>query len=252
MGHWLFRHKTNPRLWKIVPSHCHDRLCTPCQASRSATICQNLAKHLQDHPHRLLTLTIRSNDDPLTDQLNRLLRAFRRLRRDKLWTARVTGGLAFVEITWNPETTQWHPHLHAILDGAYIPKPDLNAAWLAATGDSNITHITLVRSPRAVSRYVTKYATKAYQHAITADDDALDELVLAVKSRRTVIPFGAWRRWRLLTDDKDKDWRLVCHSAELDHAGPAASDDALAAWSYARTLPNWAAGLEFDYAPLPP
>lgn len=251
-GHWLLRNKTDRTLWKVVPSHCHDRFCQPCQAARSARICANLAERIGDHPHRLLTLTIRSTPTPLAPQVTRLLQAFRRLRATPTWRRCVRGGCAFLEVTRNDQTGLWHPHLHVILDGLYFPKPTLNQLWLAATGDSDVTHITLVRDPHTVQRYVSKYATKPWKHTPDTDDRAIDELLTATKSRRHVIPFGTWRHWKLLRDDSEKNWRLICHSNELAHRGPNATDDALAAWTFAQTLDNWTTGVEFTYEHDPP
>lgn len=215
--HWIMQHNDDHQRFKVIAAHCHDRFCTPCAVDRQALIRRNISGRLRDQPHRLLTLTIRHADEGLTVLLNRLLRAFRLLRQRSLWRQRVTGGASFVEITYNPATTQWNPHLHCLLEGRYIPRPELSQLWLAITGDSQNVHIELIRTRRAAIDYVTKYATKPLPSSVFADDDALTEVVDALSKRRLVLCFGTWRNWRLLTDRDTTDWHLYGALSELHH-----------------------------------
>lgn len=251
-GHWLMKHKTAPNRYKLVPSACHDRLCIPCQRSRSHRITDNLKTRLTERPYRMLTLTLRSSSAPLNDQVTRLLRSFRNLRNTSLWKDRVEGGAAFLEVTKNADTGMWHPHLHCILEGRYYLKESIKAAWLAATGDSHVIDIRLVKSRERVIHYVTKYVTKHTDTQIVADPEALDELILALRGRRLLITFGTWHKWRLLQDPDEKHWDLICHLNVLLLG--MAHDDEIGQdlLRHIEGIDDWKKGCEFEYVRAPP
>lgn len=212
---WILRHKKDLERFKTVPDHCHDRFCVPCAAARRATIRDNLAKHLLDQPYRLLTLTVRSNAQPLADLLDHLYRSFRRLRQKTLWKERVRGGVAFLEITYNARTGGWHPHLHCILEGLYIPRPALSELWLHCTRDSCNLDLKLIRSTRGVLAYVMGDATKPIPTSVHSIPYVLDEAITTLAGRRLIVCFGRWRAWKLLADDTEKDWELYAHQNDL-------------------------------------
>lgn len=209
---WILRHKTDSTRFKIVPDLCRDRFCVPCSAARQATIRHNLDTHLLAQPYRLLTLTIRSDGQPLSELLDRLYASFRRLRQRAIWKDRVRGGVAFLEITYNPDGGGWHPHLHCILEGLYIPRPELTKQWLSCTGDSHNLDLKLIRSRHGVLNYVTKYSMKPLPASIVGNPDALDEAIDTLSGRRLIVTFGTWRSWKLLDDASVKDWDLYCHA----------------------------------------
>lgn len=212
---WIMRHKRDPQRFKTVPDHCHDRFCVPCAAARQATIRDNLAKHLLDEPHRLLTLTVRSTDQPLADLLDHLYRSFRRLRQKPLWKERVRGGVAFLELTYHAATGGWHPHLHCILEGLYIPRPALSELWLQCTRDSCNLDLKLIRTKHGVLWYVSGDATKPIPASVHSIPYVLDEAVQSLAGRRLIVCFGRWRKWKLLADDSEKEWELYAHENDL-------------------------------------
>jgi len=214
---WILRHKDDHTLFRAVSDHCHDRFCVPCASSRQAVIRRNLDHYLPLRPHRFLTLTIRNTDQPLAPLITRLYKAFSRLRARRFWRDRVRGGAAFLEVTYNTDRATWNPHLHCMLDGKYMDLQQLSKTWLAVTGDSQNVKIALIRDPRHVTNYITKYATKPLPPNVTRDPAALDECLTALARRRTILTFGTWKRWRLLDDPRDLDWICVAHVDELHH-----------------------------------
>lgn len=223
---WVLRNKQDPTRFKIVLDRCHDRFCVPCAGHRQATIRHNLARYLGTEPHRFLTLTVRSLGEPLEHLLDHLYRSFRRLRHRRLWKERVRGGAAFLEITWNEPNQTWHPHLHCMLQGSYIDRPELSQLWLAATGDSHNLDLRYIRSKHDVIRYITKYATKPLPASVVHNPRALEEALHALHKRRTLLTFGAWTNWKLLADPDDKDWEIYAHLDELNYR--ASNDDLIA------------------------
>lgn len=205
---WIMRSKVDRELFKIVPDHCHDRFCVPCGGTRQSIIRRNLHRLLKDQPHRFLTLTIRHDRESLAVLLGRLYRAFRLLRQRRLWKDRVRGGVAFLEVTYDPVRESWNPHLHCMLEGLYIHRPDLSALWLCCTGDSHNLKLKLIRQKRIIVDYVTKYATKPLPASIVSESEPLREAMAALIARRTIITFGSWKNWRLLDDPRDESWEV--------------------------------------------
>lgn len=178
--------------------YCHDRFCYPCSRARSSKIAQNLSRQIGGSGCRFLTLTLASDQTPLAKQIDRLYRSFRTLRADKWWTDNVSGGCAFLEITYNPERSEWHPHLHPIITGRFLPQDVLSRKWLAITGNSPIVHIKLVPDTDTVARYVSKYAAKCMDDSVFENRDKLSELLVALGGRRFCMTFGGWRGWKLM------------------------------------------------------
>lgn len=208
---WVLRAKADSTKLRFAPDHCHDRFCVPCARARASVIRKNLIGHLKDPPYRLLTLTMRATMDGLSERINSLLRAFRRLRGRVLWKQGVTGGAAFLEVTRGRLGDHWHVHLHAIIDGKYIPQPLLSRTWLDITGDSKVVDIRLVRSADGALRYITKYVTKSLPSDVLRNPDHLLHAMKALEGRKLLYAFGTWHKLRLLHSKSDDDWESLGH-----------------------------------------
>lgn len=228
---WVLRSRTDPDHLRVASTKCHDRWCRPCQRERAARIAANLRGKLLGGCHRFVTLSLRSSDADLPTQLDRLHSCLRCLRRSAWWSTRVTGGAAFIELTRNAVTRLWHPHVHLIVEGKYLPQGDLSRRWLAVTGDSPIVDVRLVRDDAAVARYVAKYLCKAVPAAIVRDPASLDTAMRALKGRRTMTTFGAWRGFDLDAAPPDQIWDCIAPLADIiqrAHAGDAVARQLLA------------------------
>ncbi len=173
---------------------------------------------------RLITLTIRTTDESLETALDHLSKSFVRLRHSPLWASTQKGGAAFIEVTWNPHLARWHPHLHILSQGNYIPKAKLLDAWRKASRGSLIIDIRLVSNPQTLTRYVTKYVTKPVTQNVTKDRARFEEAVRAFRGRRLCTTFGAWRGTSLTTREKSDDWDYVGSYADLRDQALTCSD----------------------------
>lgn len=206
---WIARSQSDPDIYRIHADFCHDRFCKPCASLRSRTVATNLADKIANRKHRLITLTVRSDQHPLQELVDLLYCSFARLRRTPLWKARIRGGAAFLEIKYNNRQERWHPHLHIIAEGQFIPQQQLSEHWHRITKTSYIVDVRLIRDGDQAAAYVAKYASKPLSNSYLRNHPRLCEAVLALAGRRLCLTFGAWRRWRLLETPKDGPWTYI-------------------------------------------
>lgn len=203
---------------RIVCNQCHDRLCIPCQTARSKRIQSNLHPLIRTEQSKLITLTLRHSNTPLSDQIDRLYRSFHALKKRKLFRQNVSAGIAFLEIKLSERTGRWHVHMHAVVLSKFIDQRQLSQAWHSVTGDSSIVDVRKIRDPETAARYVTKYVTKPADSSVFTDHAKLDEFVLALKGRRLYNPFGDWRALDFeRSDDDEAQWENVCSLETLIH-----------------------------------
>lgn len=196
----------DPSRYKIACERCHDRFCLPCMQDRARLIAANLKAQLPYAPTRFLTLTLKHSDEPLRDQLDRLYTSFRSLRRRTFWTELVTGGIAFLEIKRSRTDNLWHPHLHVLLRGKYLPHMLVADAWYEITGDSFIIDIGIVKSPEHLYSYLTRYVTKGWEPGIYREIHLLREAMHALHGRKLLASFGEFAPLRLLQPPTSETW----------------------------------------------
>jgi hypothetical protein len=236
---WVLRDPMDHNRFRLAADYCHDRFCLPCARARSRMLAANLGRVIADSPHRFITLTLRSDDEPLKRLLDRLYESFARLRRRKLWRSVVNGGAAFCEVVWSPQSNRWHPHLHIIATGKYFPQQQLSDLWLDVTGDSYIVDVRLIRDRQTTLRYVTKYATKAYDESYVGDSRRLQEAITAFKGVRFCLTFGDWRGVPLTDRLDDTAWELFESLDSIRSRAHNGDDDALFVLHRVLTLRPW-------------
>lgn len=142
-------------------ARCKSRLCPTCGRIRAGLLKEQLlevVKHI-DRP-RFLTLTLKSTAAPLEVQLRTLRKHFAALRRTKAWAAHVKGGVATIEVTYNAQEDAWHPHVHAIVEGAFWRQAEIANLWEKITKTSRIVDIREVPGQRQIVNYIVKYVAK--------------------------------------------------------------------------------------------
>jgi len=203
---YVFQSLQDPDLFTLGGSCCHDRFCMPCGRERSRVIATNIKIKTEGKAARFLSLTLKSHTESLQDLLAKLTQDFTSLRRTKLWRKRVTGGVAFLEIKWIAQTQRWHPHMHCLVQGRYIPQQELSRTWLKITGTSKIVDIRIATDDKHVTHYICKYASKPLDHTVVLDADRLDEAVVALKGKRLCMTFGTWRGYKLTEPPESGTW----------------------------------------------
>jgi len=174
--------------------------------------------------------------------VKRLYAAFAKLRRLRGWSRRVAGGIAFFEVTLNPDTKRWHPHLHLLLECDYLQIDLLKALWLRCTGDSWVCDVKRVRTFDEVTSYVVKYASKGFDPTVWRSEPHLREAIEALSNLKTVFAFGNHTKFRLLSRPHDQAaWLPIARASDLIRdalAGDAiAHEICLKLWG--RRYTNW-------------
>lgn len=202
-GAWIQVSNTKPPRYRIRSRRCHDRFCEACAREKRNLVASNLYRAIPDKPLRLLTLTLKANGRPLTEQLKRLYSTFTRFRNAAAIKRLMWGGVSFLEVTYNAKTSTWHPHLHIIFEGLYLPTDIARSTWLSLTGDSYIIDVRFIRNTRLAASYVTKYAAKTINASVWTIEPAFIEALEALQHCRTFNTFGTWRALKLTVVPED-------------------------------------------------
>lgn len=188
---------------------CRDRACPVCAWRLARRSAGRLCAALSDVGGRalLLTLTIRSCPaSELRSVIRDLLRSWSRFARRARVTRAFDGWFRALEVTYNPDTKSWHPHLHAILhvadpaayfregSGLYLTHAEIIELWRSAArlDYSPSVDIRAVRSWRAALE-VAKYATKSADILALTESADLRAWVMAVNGTRQYGAAGVYR-----------------------------------------------------------
>ena len=196
---------------KVTCRCCHDRWCRACGRKKRQHLAKALTRAIPGHRAVHIVLTPQSNNRPLREQAKALIHNFSVLRRRKWWQTRAAGGAWVFELTWNQDTSQWHPHLHTIVHASWMQLQELSSEWHKVTGNSHRVHISLVESNAAavqeLSKYVGKIAHRSWEHVPALVVCAMK----ALQGVRLCGTFGTWRGVQLdVADDPDPSavWEL--------------------------------------------
>ena len=225
---WVIRDEEDPDRVSIASDHCRDRFCQPCSAFRARVIAGNVSRFLGSRQYRFLTVTIKTTDLTLKEGIDKLYTSFATLRRSTLWNQKVTGGCVVCEVKPKSVGRGWHPHLHCIIEGKYLPLAPLRKLWLDITGDSFIIHIARGRDSDKAAAYVTKYVTKPFGDGVTRNHNRLCEAIDALHARRLIATFGSWTGAKLTLYSPSGVWVKVCTLCELRYDAWLGKPDAVA------------------------
>jgi len=157
----IAQEEASGKVWPWL-ARCGSRLCPFCGRGRARRVSLQLAAIIgQFKQPKHIILTYRSNDQPLRQQLVTLRKALCKLRRHPEWKRRVAGGVYTIEITRNPSTGLWHPHLHIVVDAEYFPQPLLAKLWADAMPEGGHVWIRQVNDTAVACNEIAKYVGQA-------------------------------------------------------------------------------------------
>lgn len=170
------------------PDRCWHRLCPECAPIRAVRLFE-AHKRLTGVKHlKHLVLTIKNVPGLTWRSVPEVRRSFTRLRHRRLFKTAWRGGIYTIEFTYTGDKG-WHIHIHALIDGAYIPQAVISKHWLDITGDSQVVWITGAKNSRQVLKYVLKPTRELFDDSV-----ALDNFLTAIAGKHLVAGFGLWYR----------------------------------------------------------
>lgn len=271
-GEYLaFGEHVNPETGEVVQlldaaNFCRDRMCPMCQWRKSLVTFAQLSAIMDkieaDRPGELvpifLTVTMRNVPaEELGAAIDLILKSWSRMmnskHKRKPW--RVSAGwFRALEITYNAETGEWHPHIHAVVlvDSDYFTDPGKyidHAGWVAewrwalrADYDPSVDVRTIKNDRADAVAEVSKYAVKPGDW-VSDDYDATDErvelLATTLKGRRLVAFAGAMLEARKALKQEDAE------TADLVRTGE--DEDMRGDLRVALDRYEWQAGVTNDY-----
>ena len=192
---WFVQSSVTHRL-RVMSSRCKLRWCPICRDVSRMIVTKAVEEWLtiQKYP-KMITLTLCHSDDPLELQINRIYKAFQKLRKRAYFQRLITGGVWFFQLKFNHETEQWHPHIHCLVAGKFLPHNRLKTLWHKITGDSYVVDIRPVKDLEGCSNEVARYATSPADITAVSLERSMD-IFYATKGRRIC---GSWGSARSLT-----------------------------------------------------
>ena len=213
---WFVRHRVSGKI-RIASSRCNLRWCPLCIKTKRYIMLQSLIPWIQQAKKpKFITLTLRHSNAKLSHQIESLYKFFSNLRRRPYWKRRIKGGIWFFQIKKSESDNLWHPHLHIVSEGNYLPQSELASIWCDITHGSSIVDIRAVKDVKKAAAYVSRYASAPCRLLDLSLDDAL-EVVDSLHGRRICGTFGTAKDVQLVPKkcpDSD-EWDYMCGFTEV-------------------------------------
>ena len=207
---WFVQNKHTKKV-RVASSRCKLRWCPICRDVSRQIVTHAVGDWLDDQAYpKMITFTLKHTLDPLEVQIKKLYDSFRKIRQRAYFKKHVTGGVWFFQIKQSCRTGEWHPHMHCLVAGTFLPHAQLKKLWLKITGDSTIVDIRPVIDRDSACCEVARYATSPAD-LTTVDLDAAYEIYEATKSKRICGSWGSAKGLALRptpAEDRD-DWQRV-------------------------------------------
>ena len=204
---WFVQNSVTKTL-RVQSSRCKLRWCPICRdvSRRIVTKAVDEWLKIQQWP-KMITFTLKHSDDPLQLQIKKLYDCFRKVRRRAYFQNHIHGGVWFFQLKFNKQSQQWHPHIHCLVAGKFLPHNRLRTLWLKITGDSSIVDIRPVKDLENASTEVARYATSPADLTKVDLEKALD-IYYSTKGKRIC---GSWGSAKAVTmkptvQDDGEEW----------------------------------------------
>lgn len=184
-----------------VGDWCMHRLCPGCGSRRAGRLFE-AHRHLTGRPNlKHLVLTFVNVQGLSWQYLEWVRGCFTRLRRRKLFRQSWVGGVYAIEFTYT-KAKGWHVHIHALVDGRYVPQAVIAGVWRGITGSAEVVWIERAKSSRQVLKYILKPTME-----LLDSPDVLDNFLTVTEGRHFV---SGWGKWYRVSERKLFRGDLVC------------------------------------------
>ena len=190
---------------EITSRYCKHRWCRICNRIRTGKLINGYAKPLEEMKDKqFVTLTVKNVPGEFLKQtIKNMIADFKRiqdLRRKQKKEALKC--IRKIECTYNPDTKEFHPHFHVIIEG-FRPGCELICEWLKRnpTAVLEAQDIRECYEPIELFKYFTKLTsksakdTKHYKGSKLINDEwhypeALDFIFRTIEGIRIIQPMG--------------------------------------------------------------
>lgn len=190
---------------RLTSRFCNQRFCRICNRIRTAKLIKGYSSDISAMKDpRFVTLTIKNiSAEDLRHSIRKMISDFRKIQelRRKLKQPAIVG-IRKLEVTYNPDENNYHPHFHFIIDGEQIAQ-ELIESWLDRNTTSNIKGQDQRKAgdPIELFKYFAKLTSKSKSDTIVIKKgkatrleysypESLDIIFQAMEGTRVIQPIG--------------------------------------------------------------
>jgi len=206
---------------KVSGKYCKNRWCLVCNSIRTAQLMEKYLPELDSWENKhFVTLTIPNVEAPdLKASIELMQFIFNRIKkriskRAERGKGESLKGIRKLEVTYNPERNDFHPHYHVILNSrenaAFLHRYWLkeynrmyfSSVWGKASFKAQDVRKADEKSTRELFKYFTKVISGKEKGKRMIYADAMDVMFNAVKGKRVFQNFGFKVKDRPLSDEE--------------------------------------------------
>ena len=202
-------------------NNCDNRFCPICawkKSRKNALKISVLMQYLREEENKefvFLTLTVPNvKAEELNDEIKHYNKSFQRLMQRKEVKSAVKGYVRKLEVTYNKERDDYHPHFHVILavnksyftdTKAYIARDRWLELWQQSTKNNLITQVDVRKvkvtdNKKEVSE-IAKYSAKDSDYL--EDEKVFDTFYKSLSGKRLIVYSGLFKDASKLYENKE-------------------------------------------------
>ena len=201
---------------------CKNRFCPICawrKARKDALKLSILMKYIQqEHEKDFIFLTLTAPNVPaeeLNDEIKKYNKSFKKLMERKEIKNITKGYARKLEVTYNQERNDYHPHFHVMIavnksyftdKNYYISRDRWLELWREVTDNPNITQVDVRKvkqnNDKEVSE-IAKYSAKDSDYLVS--EDVFKTFYGALKGKRVLVYSGLFKAASTLFDEGELD-----------------------------------------------
>jgi len=193
---------------KFTSSYCGYRWCKICNRIRTGKLINGYQAEIDKmQDKQFVTLTRRNvSAEDLRATIIKMTKTIRLIadlrRKQKLHPIKA---IRKIEVTYNPDKNNYHPHLHFIVEGKQEAEYILDA-WLKRhplEANLQAQDIRPAENPIELFKYFTKLTAKTSQGESAYYVEALDKIFIAMKDLRVFQPSGGIKKVSEIVENQE-------------------------------------------------
>lgn len=229
---------------ELISSYCKQRWCLVCNRIRTAELILSYGEELNKIENKaFLTLSrVNVSKSDLNAEISLILKDFGKIINSLEGKGRgkKIKGIRKIEVTYNPNTDEFHPHIHGIF--SFEDAQKIKSAWMRRCNELNIKVSHKAQDVRKADENsvieIFKYCTKLFKiertekdylgrQIINVDVAPLDTIFQCLKNRRTFSAYGlskkeydkkSMKEDYSFLDFKTEIWRWDAHASNYTNA----------------------------------